>query len=119
MITVGYPSTIEVDVYTDAQIPLTATFRSDVEEDPATIGEIDVIASTTDITVISTEANTDTSINGAFVAVLSIGFTALMTASWTARTVILDVVRTDTAVEQYMGFKLRVTPDYPITRPSP
>jgi hypothetical protein len=83
---------------------------------PGFTGTAHVRANTDDPTILATL----TSGNGGLVRIdnrnLDLKITGAQSAGWTATSVVLDIIRTDPIPDQYLGIKLTILTEKPVTR---
>lgn len=109
----GYDSAVQFQL-TGITLPSDATFRAAIRE-PARGGARNSGAL---LTTLRTEDDTITlDVSGA-APVLSLIVAGSASAAWTVNEVWLDIVRTDTATDQHLGFWARARVDYPLTPPT-
>lgn len=122
-INAGYDTVVEFELYTEDQLPVSATFEADVKQYPLINGDDTVLATLTtaggQITVVSSEANTNLEFSEPFVAVVSLTFEGDVTGNWSQDEVATDLVRTDVSPIDYMGFIAIIPVNHTITRVTP
>lgn len=83
---------------------------------PGFTGTAHVRASRDDATILATL----TTANGGLVRIdnknLDLKITGVQSAGWTATSVVLDIVRTDPTPDQYLGIRLTILTEKPVTR---
>lgn len=103
----GYTQTVEFEIE-NTSLPPTATFRAQIRTHPCdeqVLGEL----TTANGTIERLASN-----------VIRLTFPGTMTADWQHRTVVVDVVRTDTNPHQHLDFQAEITFEVPVTRePAP
>lgn len=109
----GYDSAIQFQL-TGLTLPANATFRASIRE-PARGGARNSGALLTTLTTADDTIALDLSGD---VPVLSLTVPGAASAAWTWAEVWLDVVRTDLAAEQHLGFWARARVDLPLTPPA-
>ena len=108
----GYDSAVQFQL-TAITLPADATFRAAIREPPRGGAR----NSGTLLTTLSTDDSSLTlDISGA-APVLSLIVSGSASAAWTVSEVWLDIVRTDTATDQHLGFWARARVDHPLTPP--
>lgn len=103
VIQAGYDWTFRI-IFPNASYGVGATFTAQVRQSPDSAV---LLASMT------TAAGTITRIDG---QTLDFLLTGVQTANWPARTVYIDVIRTDTTPDQHLNFLLGVPVKIPVTR---
>jgi hypothetical protein len=113
----GFNSEVEVAIDGPSLVPNTATYTAHVREEvlaDAILTTLTTAAAT--IVWVSSVANPSPQVGFEYKTILRFKFGAATTKNWNQNTVVMDVARTDLALPQYLGFRLTITFDTPVTR---
>lgn len=113
----GFNSEVEVAIDGPSLVPNTATYTAHVREEilaDQILATLTTAAST--IVWISSTANVNPEPGFEYKTILRFKFDAATTKDWKPSTVVMDVARTDLALPEYLGFRLTITFDTPVTR---
>lgn len=110
----GYQSTVEVLVYGPSDLSA-ATFTAHVRETAKSTALLGTLTTASEIAVTS-EASEDPAY--AFQTLITVTFPPTMTVAWPDK-VVMDFARTDPTPDQYLGFKLEIDWETPVTRIAP
>ncbi len=109
----GIESTVEVEVYGPADLSA-AAFTAHVRETAKSTTLLGTLTTASEISVTS-EAVTDPDPGYEWRTVIAMTFPAAMSANFTDK-VVTDLVRTDVNPDAYLGFKLEIDWETPVTR---
>ncbi len=109
----GIRSTVEIEIYGPADLS-TASFTAHVRETAKSTTLLGTLTTASEITVTS-EAVVDPDPGYEWRTVIAMVFPETMSDDFTDK-VVTDLVRTDTTPDQYLGFKLEIDWETPVTR---
>lgn len=109
----GIQSTVEVEVYGPADLSA-AAFTAHVRENAKSTDLLGALTTASEITVTS-EAVVDPEAGYEWHTIIAMVFPAAMSLNFTDK-VVTDLVRTDVNPDTYLGFKLEIDWETPVTR---